>query len=354
MIYLFYIMYEYILVLKGTNKAQSIFEFENLWNVYYNEKISLSQLDNTYFFFRTNNELKKDDLWVNRLTFTNFIYEVILQSHRLDDFKEEIKKVDFSRFYDKNFSAKIKKVNFDNNEFEFDDYLKPIWKKFENPQVNLKNPDFEFFYFHNNNDSNFKLRFAFKIFENTKNYLVRMPKLRPVKKPYTLKSDMARAAINYLNIKNGVVLDPFCGIGGILLEAYDMDFEVVGNDINYNDLKHMKTNFDYFFPDNNDEKISRSCADSRKQFLKENSIDGIVTDIPYGKSSRLLGEDLYDDFLKMAKIYLKPNKRIVVIYANFTPFKDLALKYFSEVIEIEEYINKSMTRYILVLENSKL
>ena len=45
----------------------------------------------------------------------------------------------------------------------------------------------------------------------------------------------------------------------------------------------------------------------------------------------------------MLKVYLKPGKRMVVIYANFLEFKELTLKYFDEVCEIEEYINKSMT-----------
>ena len=53
--------------------------------------------------------------------------------------------------------------------------------------------------------------------------------------PYTLKSDIARASLNLLNLKeNSIVLDPFCGIGGILLEAEDLNFKVIGNDISWN------------------------------------------------------------------------------------------------------------------------
>ena len=177
-----------------------------------------------------------------------------------------------------------------------------------------------------------------------------MPKLRPVAMPYTLKSDMARASVNLLELKKGVVLDPFCGIGGILLEAYDMNFEIIGNDISWNDLKYFKENFAYFYPKAD---YTRILADSKTQFLKENTIDGIVTDIPYGKSSRTLGIDLYENFLKSSKVYLKDGARMIVIYANFVEFKKIALKYFNQVIEIDQYINKSMTRHILVLENTK-
>ena len=359
-------MQEYIIILKGTNKLQASFEFENLWKLYLKENIKLEQLNNTFYSFKSNlsfNNNINNFNFFERLTFTNQIYRILLSSNDLSNFNLDMKTLNMNEinFDNKLFSANIKKINFYDNSFNYDDYLKPVFNRILNPKVDLKNSDIELFFFENNFDNEFKLRFGYKIFENKKSYLKRMPKLRPIKKPYTLKSDMARAAINYLNIKakNSIILDPFAGIGGILLEAYDMDFEVVGNDINWNDLNHIKTNFNYFFKennilnDNNKNKITLSCADSRKQFLKENSIDGIVTDIPYGKSSRLLGEELYEDFLKSARIYLKSKKRLVIIYANFTPFKNLALKYFDEVVEIEEYINKSMTRYILVLENNK-
>lgn len=50
---------------------------------------------------------------------------------------------------------------------------------------------------------------------------------------------------------------------------------------------------------------------------------------------------------------LKKNSRMVIIFANFVEFRDLALKYFNEVKTINQYINKSMTRHIIVLENTK-
>jgi tRNA (guanine10-N2)-dimethyltransferase len=209
------------------------------------------------------------------------------------------------------------------------DLAKPIWNSFKSPRVSLEEPDVEFsFLFYK--DPN-KIHFCKKLYENEKEYLERMPKLRPITKPYTLKSDIARASLNLLKIKKGLVLDPFCGIGGILLEAYDLGFEIIGNDISWNDLKYMKKNFDYYYPK---AKYTRTLADSSSQFLKDNSIDGIVTDIPYGKSSRKMGEDLYEDFLNTAKNYLKRNSRIIIIYANFLEFKNIALKYFNEVTEI--------------------
>ncbi len=364
-------MTSYILVLKGTNKDESIFEFENLWRLYFKEEIKIKQLKNTYFYFNSELDINCSE-WFERLTFTNEIFKVLFESSSFDELYKIFEDFSLKEFEGKSFRARIKRIGFSSEKFSYDDYLKPFWKKIENPRVDLENPDNELLFFHYNGINNSlgkDIKFANRIFLNKKEYLKRMPKLRPIKKPYTLKSDMARVAINYLNIKEGIILDPFCGIGGILLEAWDMGFSIIGNDINYKDLKSLIKNFKFYYPmrelDLNDDyirknleggkleisdKFSLFCKDARIKFLENNSIDGLVTDIPYGKSSRLLGRDLYDDFLKLAKDYLKPNSRLVIIYANFTPFKDIALKYFKEVIEIEEYINKSMTRYILVLE----
>ena len=343
-------MYTYILILKGTNKDLATYEFENLWQVYNDEKIFLKQIENTFYEFETNLNNPKIDKILSRLTFTNNLFRVLVTGKTLDDYKLNVSNLDFDEFKKGSFSARIKKMNFENNDFEYDDYLKSIWKKFENPKVDLKNPNSRFLFLHNNLAKE-QLIFAVQIYENEKDYLRRMPKLRPIAMPYTLKSDMARASINLLNISSGRMLDPFCGIGGILLEASQMNFDIIGNDISWNDLGYLKENFNFFFPEK--QLPFLTLSDSRTRIFDENSIDGLVTDIPYGRACRKLGVDLYENFLINAKIYLKPNARMVVIFADFVEFKEVALKYFNQVKQIDQYINKSMTRHILVLENIK-
>jgi putative methyltransferase (TIGR01177 family) len=335
-------MNHYFLILKGCNKKLAILEFENLFEIYNEEKITLKLIENSLYHFKSKNKIKKKIL--TRLTFTNYIG--IKKDEMTNPNKINLKKKDLLKYENKKVRLRIKKskrnLEINYNEKELSKNLIP---KLNLVKVSLENPDIEFNYvFYENQE---KLILLEKIFENDKDYLNRMPKLRPIAMPYTLKSDMARASINLLNIKKGIVLDPFCGIGGILLEAKDMGFQIIGNDISWNDLKYFKKNLSYFFPK---AKAHLILTDASKQFLKENSIDGIVSDIPYGKSSRLKGNDLYEKFLKSSQKYLKKGKRIIIIYANFVEFKELALKYFKEIDEIEEYINKSLTRYILILE----
>ncbi|MDA3856017.1 MAG: methyltransferase [Candidatus Woesearchaeota archaeon] len=340
-------MLDYLLILKGNNKELAIAEFETLWKVYFNEEIRLDEVKNVIYKFSSKNLIEDNHEILSRLTYTNILVKILSYHQNLEDLKNNLP--DLKEYDGKKFKVRSHKSrrNF-KSEISESELAKVLWNSFDNPKVDIKNFEVEFNFIFIEDVEEFY--FTVKIYENEKDYLRRMPKLRPVKMPYTLKSDMARAAINLLGIKEGKILDPFCGIGGILLEAYDMDFEVIGNDISWNDLKYFKENFDYFYH-GSDSKYKRILADSQTKFLKDNVVDGIVTDIPYGKCSRRLGDDLYNSFLKNSKQYLKKGSRMVVIYANFVEFKSLALKYFDEILEVTEYINKDLTRYILVLEN---
>jgi len=345
-------MIQYFIILKGTNKDFATTEFEELFNLYYNEKITLKQIKNVYYIFNSKTKLNSEDKIFKRLTFTKHLSELHYKGN-FENLKSQIKNIEISKNHEgKSFAINSSRIS---KKFKLPIELKelaaPIFDEFQHPKVDLKNFKVRFHYFFENKETFY---FTTEIYHNEMDYLERMPKFRPVVMPYTLKSDMARGAINLLNLKEGTILDPFCGIGGILLEAYDMDFKIVGNDISWNDLKYFKKNFEHYFPESfKNNRVIRTLADSSTQFLKENTIDGIVSDIPYGKCCRRLGDNLYEDFLKSAKHYLKPEARLVIIYANFLEFKNITKKYFTEIKEIDHYINKSMTRHILVLKNTK-
>jgi tRNA (guanine10-N2)-dimethyltransferase len=347
-------MTEYFIILKGTNKEFATAEFESLFNLYYIQKIKLEKISNVYYKFSSNIKLTGKEPLFQRLTFTKHVSELHFHGN-LEDLKKELSNYQISKKHEgKLFAISASRLS---KKFNLPENLRvlaaPVFDQFQNGKVDLKNFGVRFHFFY---DTPEIFYFTTELYHNEMDYLERMPKYRPVVMPYTLKADMARAAINLLDIKdkNSILLDPFCGIGGILLEGYDMGFKILGNDISWNDLKYLKQNFEHYFPESfRSGQVKRTLADSSTQFLKENSIDGIVSDIPYGKSCRRLGENLYNDFLKSAKVYLKPGAKLVIIYANFLEFKEIAKKYFTEIDEIDHYINKSMTRHILVLENSK-
>ncbi|MCH8519597.1 MAG: methyltransferase domain-containing protein [Nanoarchaeota archaeon] len=337
--------HEYLLIMQGSNYEFFYQEFKNLFEIYFqSETFTLKQIQNTLYSLQTSFKLpNKSHEFFTRITLTKGIYELLFQAKDFDSILEELHLR--PHLYSQTFAVSqinIKtKANIENSTLAY-----PIGKQLHHLKANLKEPNHLFQYIFIPN----KVYFTHTIFENQKTYLKRMPVKRAINKPYTLKADMGRTCINLLDVKSGdIVLDPFCGIGGILLEGIDMNLEMIGNDINKSDLEHTKTNCTHF----NLKEPTLYNADSKTQFLEENSVDGIVSDIPYGKSSRKLGVELYEGFLQSAQKMLKPNKKMVIIYGCFTNFKPLALKYFEEITEIEQYMNSSLTRYILVLKNTK-
>ncbi len=337
-------MYTYYVIIKGTNRELALEELKTLWEVYNDEIIDLKHIKNTYFYFESEKKISKFSPLLKRLTLTNCLMFRIWTGKDLEQFEKEVEKSNFNRD-SQTFAVLVKNISRKKTILE-KDLAEPIWDSLKTPKVNLENPQLKIVAIQTNKE----LIITNCLFENEKDYLRRMPKQRPISMPYTLKSDMARVCINLLKLKEGTILDPFCGIGGILLEARDMNFKIIGNDISWNDLKYFKENYSHYF---NGETPTRILADSALPFLKEETVNGIVTDIPYGRCSRKLGEDLYEGFLREAQKTLKKGNRIVIVYANFVEFKDIALKYFNEVVEINQYINRSMTRHILVLENTK-
>lgn len=335
----------YLLIIQGNNYELFYEEFKNLFEIYFpDESFSLSQIKNTLYSLQTSFKLPvSTHEFFTRITLTKGIYELLFQAKDFDSILEELHLR--PHLYSQTFAVSqinIKtKANIENSTLAYS-----IGKQLNHLKADLKCPKHLFNYIFISEN----VFFTHTVFENQKTYLTRMPVKRAINKPYTLKADMGRACINLLDIKSGdVVLDPFCGIGGILLEGIDMNIRMIGNDINAKDLEHSKTNCAHF----NLQEPELHNADSKTQFLEENSIDGIVSDIPYGKSSRRLGEELYKEFLQSAQKMLKPQKKMVIIYGCFTNFKPLALKYFEEVVEIKQYMNASLTRYILVLKNNK-
>lgn len=335
-------MNKYFLFVRGTNQKFPKFEFENLWNIYKKEKINLKFLCESLCYFTTKKQIKKNEKFLQRLTYIKYIGNVLNESINLDNLLKKIKKISCESF-----SVRIKKTRKSQKvKFSEIDLAKKIYPKVRKPKVDLKNPQIEFnFVFQNE-----KIFFLKKIFENKREFNLRMPKKRNFNTPYTLKSDLARVSINFLNVRKGKILDPFCGVGSFLFEAFDMNFKVIGNDIDEKNILRTKKNFKQLFK-KNPKKIKLLQKDITNLELKKNSISGIVSDIPYGKSSRIIGNKLEKDFLEKSKYFLKKNKRLVVIFSNLNKnFEKLAKKYFTKIKLIKAPINKSLIRKILVLE----
>ncbi len=319
-----------LIELRGNNKELGIAEIESLLDAY-KLKHSIKPATHNLIQIETkdNNIIKRI---LSRTAFIKHAYNII-KIFPVDTFIKEL--TEFSLSFKGTYFVRSKAREISENEI-----AEILWKKSKDKKVCAENPE-NFFYIYKVNN---KIYLTKKIFENKKQFLNRMPKKRPVNSPFTLKSDLARALVNLLAIKKGTILDPFCGVGGLLLEAESMSLKIIGIDIKWKNIIGAKKNIKHYF--NTDPTLI--LADSRDIIIKQNTIDGIVTDIPYGKSTSVIGKDLYEKFLDNAKLYLKNNKRIVVVYSNYIDIEDAFKKRFNLIYKIREYINKSMIRYIIV------
>jgi len=176
-------------------------------------------------------------------------------------------------------------------------------------------------------------------------YEQRRPMYRPFSLPTTLHPRIARVLVNLAEIKsNDTLIDPFCGTGGILIEAGLIGAKIIGIDVKKELIEGCKKNLEYYGIKN----YRLLHADMRKIDLKG---DVVVTDFPYGRAAHLSDEmeKLYcKAFEKMAE-WLKKGRKAVIGLPSMK-FNNEIEKYF----EIEQIhparVHKSLTRFFYVLK----
>jgi tRNA (guanine10-N2)-dimethyltransferase len=111
---------------------------------------------------------------------------------------------------------------------------------------------------------------------------------RPFSLPISLHPKFARALVNLARVPTaGTVLDPFCGTGGILLEASRMGLRAIGTDVHRKMVAGARTSL----------RLARAAAelavaDAGRLPLRPGSIHGIATDPPYGRAASTRGEPI--------------------------------------------------------------
>ncbi len=127
---------------------------------------------------------------------------------------------------------------------------------------------------------------------------------RPFKKPVTLHPRLARTLVNLARVSyGGKLLDPFCGTGGILLEASLIGAEVIGSDVDAEMVAGSRKTLSHYGC------VGRIImTDVGKLPSLVERVDAIATDPPYGRSSSTKRESIeslypraFNAFAKMLK-----------------------------------------------------
>jgi len=169
--------------------------------------------------------------------------------------------------------------------------------------------------------------------------------LRPFFSPISLHPRFARALVNLSRIrKGGRLLDPFCGTGGIAIEAALVGAKVLGSDISQEMITGCMENMAHFGAAWEDMKR----ADVGHILDVFGKVDAIVTDPPYGRSATTNKEpplDLHKRALTSMADALKEGGTLAVVFPELCHKgrKDLKLR----EMHIQR-VHRSLTRHYCI------
>ncbi|KUO41068.1 MAG: hypothetical protein AVW06_01895 [Hadesarchaea archaeon DG-33-1] len=180
-----------------------------------------------------------------------------------------------------------------------------------------------------------------------KQFKKRKPTTRAAFHPGTLMPLLARCMVNLARTpRGGTLLDPFCGIGGILIEAGLIGAKPIGVDISQEMIEGAKQNLDSAGISDHQLVV----GDARQ--LQFTEVDAVATDPPFGRQATTAGqqlEELYEQALPSIAGTLK-RKGYVCIGSPAElelegPAKDASLRL---IERHEQRVHKSLTRLIYV------
>jgi tRNA (guanine10-N2)-dimethyltransferase len=145
-------------------------------------------------------------------------------------------------------------------------------------------------------------------------YEQRKVKERPFFSPISLHPKYARALVNLTELKAGqTLLDPFCGTGGILIEASLLGLRTLGSDLSADMIEGCGRNLEHFDLD----KGHLAAIDIGSIEETFGKIDGIATDPPYGRSASTNKEELgrlYSRSMMSMRDTLSDDGRLAIIF----------------------------------------
>jgi putative methyltransferase (TIGR01177 family) len=176
-------------------------------------------------------------------------------------------------------------------------------------------------------------------------WVSRRPRARPFFHPAAMFPKLSRALVNLSRVGPGeVFLDPFCGTGSLLLEAHELGALPVGADRDQRMTRGALKNMASF----GQKWLGVVRADVGRAPLS--GVDGIATDIPYGRTSSVSGSNasaIMENLRSTASQMLGEGKRLVAMHP-----KTVAVGSGSDFVVEEEhdiYIHRKLTRTISVL-----
>jgi tRNA (guanine10-N2)-dimethyltransferase len=163
-----------------------------------------------------------------------------------------------------------------------------------------------------------------------------------------MQPKLARCIVNLARPPEGaLLLDPFCGVGGILLEAVAIRCKAIGADADGRMIRGARTNLRHYGV----ESFGLVVADATK--IPIHGVESIVTDPPYGREASTRGrklDALLKEFLPTAHGILHKRGYLCICCPSELRIMSIARRAGFKLVESHLlYVHRSLTRRILVL-----
>ncbi len=304
-----------------------------------------------------NNKLDAEKIRIitKRSAYINECYEIVFEMlfdknkgyiENLNLFYEKLKDLEFNHISELDSFAvrviKIPKGCININSMDIERIVGNIVKNKTNAKVNLKKPSKVIKIIVLND----RIHFAILVEKRDKEYFQKnRPHLRAYFHPGCILPKLARCMVNLARLKkDDILLDPFCGTGGFLIEGGFIGCKLIGSDIDDMMVKGALLNLKSYNLTDRIVSLKQWDAKDIGNYLKSlniKEVDGIITDPPYGISTSAKGD--IENILNSLSNVLKRNGYMIFASPQRVDLDNLVLK---EIHSI--YIHKSLTRYIHV------
>ena len=299
------------------------------------------------------NSIKKENIddyykiLVRRLGYTHEVHEVISEFN-FANLEEEIIKINWSSYIRENFAVRVKRFKSEIDTVKTERKVGSlILSSVENITVNLDNPNSLIRFVICENTVYLSIR---KYELNKKHFEDFKPHKRPFFYPGSMSPKLARCMVNLSRVKEGeLLLDPFCGTGGFLIEGGLVGAKLVGSDINWKMKNGTAINLDYCGI--TDYRTFNLDVRELEMYQKA---DAVVTDPPYGISTStgdIKGDEIFNEFFKAIKDNMTDEAYLCMASPHYVDLNPMIENVGFKLLEQYHIkMHRSLTRVISVIK----
>ena len=285
-----------------------------------------------------------------RLGYTHEVHQ-ILKTSSVSSLDEDILSIPWQDYIDENFAVRVKRFSSQIDTVAYERKAGSlILEKCDSIKVKLNNPNslvrlvaFEGVIY----VAIEKYHLDKKHFEDIK------PHKRPFFYPGSMSPKLARCMVILSRVKAGqLVLDPFCGTGGILIEAGLIGCRVAGSDVNWKMKNGTAINLEYCGI-----KDYRTFHLDVRELKMYEKVAGVVTDPPYGISTStgdIDGDDIFKEFFHAIYDNMADDAYLCMASPHYVDLAPMIDEVGFELVE--QYaikMHRSLTRIISVIKKAQ-